>query len=44
MGGMMGGGMMTLAPGASAGVGMNGQMMNNMMAACTDMMSNLQQP
>jgi hypothetical protein len=35
MGGMMGGGMM---------FGMNGQTMNNMMAACTDMMRNFQKP
>ena len=43
----MGGGM-TLAPGASAGVegmmGMNGQMMNNMMYACTEMMRSFQNP
>ena len=49
-GGMMGG--MTLAPGASAGVnggmmsmmGMNGQTMNDMMSACTEMMRNFQSP
>jgi hypothetical protein len=35
MGGMMGGGMM---------MGMNAQTMNNMMAACTEMMQNLQNP
>jgi hypothetical protein len=35
MGGMRGGGMM---------MGMNGQTMNNMMAACTDMMRNFQKP
>ena len=44
MGGMMGWGGMTLAPGASAGVAMNGQMMNNMMSACTNMMQNFQNP
>ena len=41
MGGMMNGGM-TLAPGASAGV--NGGMMNDMIAACTNMMQNFQSP
>ena len=35
IGGMMGGGMM---------MGMNGQTMNNMMAACTEMMRNFQNP
>jgi flagellar basal body-associated protein FliL len=35
MGSMMGGGMM---------FGMNGQTMNNMMSACTEMMKNIQKP
>jgi tetrahydromethanopterin S-methyltransferase subunit D len=41
---------MTLAPGASTGVGsgmmmgMNGQTMNDMMAACIEMMQNFQNP
>jgi hypothetical protein len=35
MGGMMGGGMM---------MGMNGQTMNDMMAACTEFMRNIQNP